>query len=123
MGVTNEDAAADNDEFCTTTDGVYGGGGKPTNPPPPEPPPNGWHTGVSNSIMGDVTEVGLIRRNSGIIVFSVLISRGVPLKDTDDDGVVLYDDADVVVGVPNNLACRLEGRPPPPMTDSRPLRS
>ena len=122
MGVTNDDAAADNDEFCTTTDGVYGGGGTPTNPPPPEPPPTGWHTGVSNSIMGDVTEVGLILRNSGIIVLSVLILRGVPLKDTDDDGVVLYDDADVVVGVPNNLACRLEGRPPP-MADPRPLRS
>ena len=60
----------------------------------PSPLLTGWHTGVSNSIMGDVTEVGLIRRNSGIIVLSVLILRGVPLKDTDDDGVVLYDDAD-----------------------------
>ena len=40
MGVTNDDAAADNDEFCTATDGVYGGGGgTPTNSPPPEPPP------------------------------------------------------------------------------------
>ena len=58
--------------------------------------------------MGDVTDVGLGRRNSGIIVLSVLILSDVPPKDTDNglvDGVVLYDVVDgAVIGVPNNLA-------------------